>query len=236
MKKPVTEGIEEHAAFEFYLALGSSRTVKQVAKKFGKKPAVVDSWRAMFEWDTRVMQRERVVKRKLEAETDRSMLDVARAYRSHLSLLIETYMDNPSGIKDVGELLRAMKTDTELAKLTDEPETDTGGLRDMSPEQLREFIRKKREARSEHDTITVRRFRGLERGGADGACADGGGDRPPPSAQEGSSLRSAPEAIPIPHIYGAQESPKWRKQVPSPDDEVTPMEWVRKRASGGSGG
>ncbi len=62
MAKPLRETLRHQSAFEFYFALGSDRSLPQVAQQFSVSLEAVKGWSAAFRWQKRIAQREEILK------------------------------------------------------------------------------------------------------------------------------------------------------------------------------
>lgn len=87
------ETLRHREAFDYYYSLGQKRTYDLVAKKFGVTPHVtVYRWATSFDWANRVIERDARIAKKLESDTDRTVIKAKREYSKVVQASIANYV------------------------------------------------------------------------------------------------------------------------------------------------
>lgn len=108
------EKIKHREAFEYYYILGDKRTLQAVANKFTVSRQSVDKWKREFNWLSRAEQRDIDNGKKLEAKTNKAVVNSKADYRELIRKTVEIYKKK---LKD-GKIIIARPQDLEtLAKL-----------------------------------------------------------------------------------------------------------------------
>jgi hypothetical protein len=110
----VKETLRHREAFEYYYILGDKRTLQLVANKFTVSRQSVDKWKREFNWRDRVELRDVNNGKKLEAKTDKVVVNSKADYRALIRKVVKEFeqklKDKKIKISSPGDL-------TEMAKL-----------------------------------------------------------------------------------------------------------------------
>jgi hypothetical protein len=76
MAAPRQETLRHREAFDYYLALGPSRTLAAVQEKFGVSERAVLGWSKVFGWQDRIVEKERAIADKVSAKVENDIAEV----------------------------------------------------------------------------------------------------------------------------------------------------------------
>ena len=108
------ETLRHTEAYNFYYALGDKRTLQLVANKFTVSRQSVDKWKREFNWRDRVELRDINNGKKLEAKTDKIVVNSKADYRALIRQTVNLYKQR----LDDGKIIINRPQDLEtLAKL-----------------------------------------------------------------------------------------------------------------------
>lgn len=105
-------------AFEYYLAKGADRNLRDVAKEFNKSLTSVHNWSLSFDWKSRIELREAEVTKMLERKTNETIVEIKAKYHTFLKAIIgkaiEDFKKGTLLIETPLDLVRIMQMDLEL--------------------------------------------------------------------------------------------------------------------------
>jgi predicted DNA-binding protein YlxM (UPF0122 family) len=108
------ETLHHKEAFEFYYSLGEKRSYTEVARKFTVSRTSVAKWSKAFNWQKRVQLRDVENAKKLEAKTDKKVVDEKTDFlnilRGTLADAVERIKSGKLGIRTQPELLKTIET------------------------------------------------------------------------------------------------------------------------------
>ena len=101
------ETIRHKEAFEYYYALGSSRSIPQVCQNLSVSIPAVKNWSKAFNWQDRVIQRDIENSKQLEIKTNKFVIDEKENYRKIIRDAIRgREILNAKNIKDLEILVK----------------------------------------------------------------------------------------------------------------------------------
>ena len=89
----VRESETSLAAFEYYYALGDSRSYTKVAQKFGQHKQTIFNWSKKFKWRERILDRNASFSGALKASTTAQMVDIRLEYSGYLNKMVREFFD-----------------------------------------------------------------------------------------------------------------------------------------------
>lgn len=108
------EKLKHKEAFEYYYSLGDKRTLKKVSLQYACSVPGVKKWSKAFNWQDRIELRDINNGKKLEAKTDKAIVNSKADYRALIKKVVEEFeqrlKDKKIKISSPGDL-------TEMAKL-----------------------------------------------------------------------------------------------------------------------
>lgn len=108
------EKLRHREAFEYYYSLGSSRSYPQVASQFTVSLTSVKKWAKSFNWQERVLDRDMKNARKLEKQTDETLLETKAKY---LTIIQDTLQKYESALQSGDIKISSVKDLATLANL-----------------------------------------------------------------------------------------------------------------------
>jgi len=123
------ETLRHRKAFNYYYALGDQRTLQMVANEFTVSRQSIDTWKREFNWLKRVEQRDIENGKKLEAKTDRTIVNTKADYRAEiktqlgilkaiLNKVIQDFKNNNIiNVNTINELEKVVSSYEKLCKL-----------------------------------------------------------------------------------------------------------------------
>lgn len=215
------EDLEAFCAFEFYLGLGSRRTLTAVAKKMHMEIALVQKWARKFNWPGRISDREVLIREKISQSNDETLLQAALKYRARLSVLLHDYMQRidlgTAHIDSIPDFLRVLKADQELLGIVT-PAIEGGGVDQMSEEDLRKEIQKRQEKRSPQDERIIEKFLGFDPGGPPDISEARERARREAREKQAQPLHSFADDMASSSVLPEDDKPQWRQQRKQDDD------------------
>jgi len=121
IKKPsVVKKRKENAkmleAYDYYFSLGPGRTYQQVAEKYKVHHQTVYIWKNRFKWDERIAERDQLIAKRLQRQTNNNIVKSKSQYRediaSHLSIINEAILTAID--KTTKEVILKIKTPNDL--------------------------------------------------------------------------------------------------------------------------
>ena len=107
-------------AYDYYFSLGPGRTYQQVAEKYKVHHQTVYVWKNRFKWDERIAERDQLIAKRLQRQTNNSIVKARSQYRediaSHLSIINEAILTAID--KTTKEVILKIKTPNDLNLLT----------------------------------------------------------------------------------------------------------------------
>jgi len=107
-------------AYDYYFSLGPGRTYQQVADKYKVHHQTVYVWKNRFKWDERIAERDQLIAKRLQRQTNNSIVKARSQYRediaSHLSIINEAILTAID--KTTKEVILKIKTPNDLNLLT----------------------------------------------------------------------------------------------------------------------
>lgn len=88
------ESLEQIRAFDYYFALGESRSLPQVAAHMGRSRVTIKKWSSKFNWADRVRDRDREVGQELIERTNERILDLEELNRQTIGQLTEKFAED----------------------------------------------------------------------------------------------------------------------------------------------
>jgi len=85
------ETLRHREAFDYYYALGDKRTLQSVANKFTVSRQSVDKWKRTFNWQERTEIRDIENGKKLEAKTDKAIVNSRADYRALIKKVVKEF-------------------------------------------------------------------------------------------------------------------------------------------------
>jgi transposase len=108
-----TESLKNIEAFEYYYSLGDKRSCSKVAGKFHVSERTVYNWSSWYNWQERVKHRNREYAKKIDEQTNTSLIDAKTKYLSIINDIIEVFKtklnDGEIRINRVNDLERLVK-------------------------------------------------------------------------------------------------------------------------------
>lgn len=127
----VHESLRHMDAFEYFYAQGHTRTYKRVAEKIGVSQMAVSKWARTFDWQTRVIERDKKNGAALANKTDTMLVNAKANYRKLITTAIEQFKDKLEigeiTIENVGDLEKLVKLDMLLIGEPTERSATTSG-------------------------------------------------------------------------------------------------------------
>lgn len=123
------ETLNHKEAFEYYYSLGSERSYYLVATKFKCVKSTIYNWSKAFNWLKRIEQRDMENAKKIQAKTDKTIVNTKADYRAEIkaqlgilkALLNKVIKDIKAGttfdISNVNELKDIINSYEKLSKL-----------------------------------------------------------------------------------------------------------------------
>jgi transposase len=148
------ETLKHQKAFDYYYALGETRSCAEVARKFCVSKTSVQKWSKAFEWQGRVQKRDAANAKKIINTTDESIVNVKTDYREQISKslnaiqqLIDSIYDEEGNLtltlKNCSDLKRSIDIFTQLVtldlQLADDTQQATSNSRVLNEEQLKQL-------------------------------------------------------------------------------------------------
>lgn len=111
-------------AFEYYYAMGKSRTLQKVADHFDRSVATLQHWSHWYDWRKRIKDRENEIARRLAEEVISEAVKDRRQYQLLLKAMIgKGYEDFKAGVikpATVTDLINLMRMEIVLTESTDD--------------------------------------------------------------------------------------------------------------------
>jgi len=76
-------------AFDYYYSLGAARSYTEVARKFNVSRTSLAKWAKAFNWMDRIAQRDIENSKKIQAKTDRTIVNTKADYRRDVRLALQ---------------------------------------------------------------------------------------------------------------------------------------------------
>jgi len=109
------ESFRHAEAFNYYYSMGSLRTMKQVAAKYGVSLTAVKKWSQAFDWSNRIELRDVENARRLEKKVDTAVVNAKASYRKIIQLSISKFVlqlqAQKVNIETIQDLERLIKLD-----------------------------------------------------------------------------------------------------------------------------
>ncbi|HDR8409161.1 MULTISPECIES: hypothetical protein [Bacillus cereus group] len=124
----VKEEKEHHRrAFEYYLAMGEKRNLREVAKEFNKSLTTIHNWSVSFDWKSRIEIRDAEMSKMLEKKTNETVTDIKAKYHTFLKAMladaIQRFKKGEMKIESPLDLVRIMQMDLSLLGEGDQGKT-----------------------------------------------------------------------------------------------------------------
>ena len=119
------EKLKHKEAFEYYYSLGDKRTLKKVSLQYTCSVPGVKKWSKAFNWQDRIELRDMNNGKKLEAKTDKAVVNSKADYRALIKKVVEEFKqklkDKKIIISKPGDLAKMAKLDLlMMGEATDE--------------------------------------------------------------------------------------------------------------------
>lgn len=112
------ESLRHLKAFEYYYALGPSRTFKKVANEFNVSSTSITVWARDFNWEQRVYERETKAFKRIQDSNDEEMIKQMNAYKTVIQASISEYIKNLKGgkikVTKVSDFAKLVELDLKL--------------------------------------------------------------------------------------------------------------------------
>lgn len=95
-KKILTETPEQKDAFEQYFLMGDNRSYRQLAKKLNKGVTTISGWAKKFDWQERIVERDKQVDEIIEQRNNKTMAELREEQAKLLDLALESFMEKVS--------------------------------------------------------------------------------------------------------------------------------------------
>lgn len=109
------EKLKHKEAFEYYYSLGDKRTLKKVALQYTCSVPGVKKWSKAFNWQDRIELRDMNNGKKLEAKTDKAIVNSKADYRALIKKVVKEFeqrlKDKKIVISKTGDLAEMAKLD-----------------------------------------------------------------------------------------------------------------------------
>lgn len=126
VRSMAVESKRKAEAYDLYFAMGEDRSYEAVAKAMGVSKNTIANWARMFNWQSRVAEREEATREKIYQEmygdTDKVIIDANVKYRRFIEKSIDKYIksfkDGAIKITSINEFIKLVELDLKLAGLT----------------------------------------------------------------------------------------------------------------------
>lgn len=108
------EKLKHKEAFEYYYSLGDKRTLKKVALQYACSIPGVKKWSIAFNWQDRIELRDIENGKKLEAKTDKAIVNSKADYRALIRKVVKEFEQK---LKDKKIIISKPGDLAEMAKL-----------------------------------------------------------------------------------------------------------------------
>lgn len=85
------EKLKHIEAFDYYYVLGDKRTLQSVAAKFTVSRQSISKWKKEFNWQKRIESRDINNGKKLEAKTDKAIVNSKADYRALIKKVVKKF-------------------------------------------------------------------------------------------------------------------------------------------------
>ena len=159
------EKLKHQKAFDFYYSLGGFRSYSRVAQRFSVSKTSVQKWSKEFNWQKRIKQRDISNAKRLQAKTDKVIIDTKAQYRADVSktlhsvkLLLQSVQDTQGNflftIKNISDFKKTVDVFRSLVslglELMDEREQETLKVNREREEKFRKLSEEQRKEMIEH--------------------------------------------------------------------------------------
>ena len=108
------EKLKHKEAFEYYYSLGDKRTLRKVSLQYTCSVPGVKKWSKAFNWQDRIELRDMNNGKKLEAKTDKAVVNSKADYRALIKKVVEEFKQR---LKDKKIIISKPNDLAEMAKL-----------------------------------------------------------------------------------------------------------------------
>lgn len=92
-KKIIAETPEQKDAFEHYFLMGDNRSYRQLAKKLNKGVTTISGWAKKFDWQERIMDRDKQVDQIVEQRNNKTMAELREEQARLLDVALNKFME-----------------------------------------------------------------------------------------------------------------------------------------------
>ena len=122
------ETLRLQEAFDYYYSLGEDRSYKKVAEKFNVALGTVTRWAGSFNWQRRVVERDRKIALQMQRELDKQIFEDKKSYRKIIQGTINKYVENFKAgkieVTSIKDLIALIECDTKLMAMLDKGTAD----------------------------------------------------------------------------------------------------------------
>ncbi len=111
------ETAQMREAFEFYYSLQESRNFGRVAGQFRRSIRTIELWSSAFNWQERVMERDRKIAEEVERRTIRDIAETKANYRKIIKIAVKNFVDMLTATNEQGNPVLKINTIADLEKL-----------------------------------------------------------------------------------------------------------------------
>lgn len=140
------ETLKHKEAFEFYYSLGDKRNYPKVAQQFTVSRTSVKKWASAFNWQERILERDRKLGKQLEKVTNKSIVEekarLLSVVKGSLNKFIERLKSGAIVPNSIADLDRLVKLYLLLLEQNVETVTTTEKrIEEMTPEEQQQRLR-----------------------------------------------------------------------------------------------
>lgn len=140
------ETLKHKEAYEFYYTLGDKRSYLLVARQFTVSTTSVKKWAVAFNWQRRILERDRELGQRLEKVTNKSIVEekarLLSVVKGSLNKFIERLKSGAIVPNSIADLDRLVKLYLLLLEQNAEPVISTEKrIEEMTPEEQQQRMR-----------------------------------------------------------------------------------------------
>jgi len=147
------EKLKHKEAFEYYYSLGNERSYPKVASKFIVSRTSIKKWSKAFNWQDRIELRDIANGKKLEAKTDKAVVNSKADYRALIRKVVKEFekklKDKKIIISKPGDLAEMAKLDLlMMGEATERGELNITNAKQKLVDKINSIAKRARESKS----------------------------------------------------------------------------------------